>query len=228
MLFKQFSSKVLGLCILVGLLALSGCGNLLNKKTLYEGEVPDAATILSFDTVQVEYIDNKSMPISFVGQVKEYGVLPGEHTLIIKYVDFWDQDSDEGDIVKSDPVRVTFTAEPKQTYQIRHEAVPTFKQSKAFAERPSFVIKNLETDQIVDARYEFAIPRSFMEGLKFEKSKDVPFVGDAAAASTANDSAKVDDAENLAAPSALEELQQLWGRATESEKTSFLQWITTK
>jgi len=230
MLFKQSLSIFLIVNLTLGFLTLSGCSSLTSKKALYEGEVADAATIRSFDTVQVDYIDNKPMAMSFVGQIKEYGVLPGQHTLIVRYADFWSLDSGDDEKVTSPPVKITFTAEPNQTYQIQHKSVPSFEQSKVFAGKPVLLVKNVVTGSVVAADFELAAPKSFMSGLRFASTPDYQFSSEGVAKNSAVESGVVGNsaAMNTTVSSTLGSLQQLWGTATKEEKAHFLQWITVK
>ena len=243
-------SKAVACAVLVSLL-LSGCNTLATKHTLYEGEVANAATIRSFDTVLVEYVDNKSMGMNFVGQEKEYSVLPGVHTVIVEYADFWSPSSGEDEKVTSAPVKITFNTEPNQTYQILHDRVASLENSKNFAEKPVFFVKNITSGKIIDANFELAAPKSFIPTIKFASTPDYQFVSDGpaveagavtkatvnAGAKTVTDSAQVSQSEQLiqesvqtssSPASALHNMQQLWEGATKEEKAAFLQWITVK
>lgn len=211
---------------------MSGCNTLASKHKLYEGEVANAATIRSFGTVLVEYVDNKDMGMNFVGQEKEYSVLPGEHTLIVEYADFWSPSSGDDEKVTSAPIKVTFNAEPNQTYQILHERVTSLDDSKKFAKKPVLFVKNVTSGKKVKAAFELAAPKSFVPKFTFASTPDYQFESDGAATNTQvsqQAAEKKPPVHKAAVPvSALRDMQQLWNTATKEEKSAFLQWITVK
>jgi len=228
--------------VLMGVfMMLSGCAIIASKHKLYDGEVANAVTILSSPTIQVTYIDNQDMGYSFIGQGKEFSVLPGEHTLIIEYADFWSPATGEDEKVVSRPVKLTFTAEPNQTYELSHEGLVTLESSKLFSKKPVFFVKNIVTDNIVDAIFEVSAPKSFFPKLKFESTPEYQFTSDSVVvipvpkvsqvtARVENSVEAVNDPVKEVKENAgrVERLQKLWARATQDEKTIFLQWITVK
>lgn len=215
MLFKNMSLRFFKSCtLLLGLLVVTGCSSLATRHNLYEGEADNAAIILSSDTIQVEYIDNRDVGVSFIGQSKEFAVLPGQHTLIMKYADFWSPTTGDDEKVTSRPVKVTFTVEANQTYQLSHQRVDTLEKSQTFAKEPVFFVKNVDTNTIVDATFEASAPKSFLPELKFESTPEYRFASDGAAVASP--------------PNRLQNLQQIWSAATKEEKAAFLQWITIK
>ncbi len=229
--------KLLMIALLGVVMTISGCAIVASKHKLYDGEVANAVTILSSPTVQVTYIDNRDMGYSFVGQEKEFSVLPGEHTLIIEYADFWSPATGEDEKVVSRPVKLTFTAEPSQTYQLTHERLMTLELSQAFAKKPVFRVKNIVTNNVVDAVFEVSAPKSFVSQFKFETTPEYQFVSDSVVSEPAlkglqikADVEPVEKNGGLVKTNAgrVEQLQQLWADATQDEKANFLQWITVK
>ena len=231
-------AKLLMVALLSAVIAVStGCAIIASKHKLYDGEVANAVTILSSPTVQVTYIDNRDMGYSFVGQEKEFSVLPGEHTLIIEYADFWSPATGEDEKVVSRPVKLTFTAEPSQTYQLTHERLVTLASSQVFAKKPVFIVKNVVTNNVVDAVFELSAPKSFVPQFKFETTPEYQFVSDSVVSESAvkilpikMDIEAVDKNSSLMSENVgrVARLQQLWAGATQDEKTTFLQWITVK
>lgn len=229
--------KKLAVALVVAVITLSGCAIIASKHKLYDGDVADAVTILSGPTIQVTYIDNLDMGYSFVGQEKEFLVLPGEHTLIIEYADFWSPATGDDEKVVSRPVKLTFTAEPSQTYQLSHERLITLESSQAFAKMPAFSVKNVVTNNVVDAVFEVSAPKSFISQLKFKATPEYRFLSDSVASEPAPKVLQIKtDVEPVGKNGSLvnesvgrvERLQQLWSDATQGEKASFLQWITVK
>ena len=217
-------SKLLAIALVSVFMALSGCAIIASKHKLYDGEVANAVTILSGPTVQVTYIDNRDMGYSFVGQEKEFLVLPGEHTLIIEYADFWSPATGDEEKVASRPVKLTFTAEPNQTYQLSHERLVTLESSKVFAKKPVFFVKNIVTNSVVvDAVFEASAPKSFVPKFKFETTPEYQFASDSAVVESTGKVPQV-----IVNTGRVERLQQLWAGATQDEKAMFLQWITVK
>lgn len=230
------TGRALKVALLVGVSGLHGCSVLNSKSTLYDGVVADAATIKSSETVLFNYIDNRDLGLSFVGQEKEYGVLPGRHSLIVEYADFWSLSNGDDEKVSSRPVKVTFVAKPRQHYQVRHEEVATFEQSKIFAKKPEFTVYNTTTGEVVDAGYELSAPRSFIPKIKFESTPDYVFVGkqenremDIAGNGKKNTTlaAVVQGSKNVK-PGVVNVLKQHWQAASAEERAIFLQWITAK
>jgi hypothetical protein len=231
--------KLLMIALLGMVMAVSGCAIIASKHKLYDGEVANAVTILSSPTVQVTYIDNRDMGYSFVGQEKEFSVLPGKHTLIIEYADFWSPATGEDEKVVSPPVKLTFIAEPSQTYQVSHERLITLESSQAFAKTPVFFVKNIVTGNIVNAAFEASAPKIFVPKFKFETTPEYQFASDsdsAAPESAQKMSQKNTDIkfvgknDNLvkASKGRVAQLQKLWSGTTPKEKAVFLQWITIK
>ncbi|OUS24933.1 hypothetical protein A9Q99_23075 [Gammaproteobacteria bacterium 45_16_T64] len=231
----KITGKFLKAAFFIGASGLLGCSGLAGKYALYDGVVADAATIKSSGTILFNYIDNRDMGLSFVGQEKEYGVLPGEHSLVIEYADFWSLTSGDDEKVYSRPVKVTFVAKPSQHYQIRHEEVSTFEQSVIFAKKPVFAVWNTVTGKVVDAKYELSEPRSFLPKMKFESTPDYVFTRQ-------KENTEIGSVENNPpnlAPAVVQEpkvgkfevvniLKQQWEAASAEERAVFLQWITAK
>ena len=229
--------KLLMIVLLGVVMAVSGCAIIASKHKLYDGEVANAVTILSSPTVQVTYIDNQDMGYSFVGQEKEFSVLPGEHTLIIEYADFWSPATGEDEKVVSRPVKLTFTAEPSQTYQLSHERLVTLESSKVFAKKPVFFVKNIVTNSIVDTVFEASVPKSFLPKFKFETTPEYQFVSDNVVVDPVQSVSQIEEgvapveavaSQAIEGVGRVEQLQQLWAVATKDEKTRFLQWMTVK
>ncbi len=223
-MFEKTRSKLLTVIFVGVFMSMSGCSIIASKHKLYDGEVGNAVTILSGPTVQVTYIDNRDMGYSFVGQEKEFSVLPGKHTLIIEYADFWSPATGDDEKVVSAPVKLTFIAKPSQTYQITHERLMTLKSSQNFAKKPVFFVKNVVTKSVVDAAFEVSAPKSFVPEFKFETTPEYQFVSDNVVA----DPVEKNDVPTRTDTGRVLQLQQLWGGATQDEKTAFLQWITAK
>jgi len=230
-------AKLSMIALLGAVMTMPGCAIIASKHKLYDGEVENAVTILSSPTVQVTYIDNRDMGYSFVGQEKEFSVLPGEHTLVIEYADFWSPATGEDEKVVSRPVKLTFTAEPSQTYQLTHERLVTLESSQVFAKKPVFIVKNVVTNSVVDAVFELSAPKSFVPQFKFETTPEYQFVSDSVVSESAVKVLQIKtDREPAEKNSSLvnehvgrvASLQQLWAGATQDEKTTFLQWITVK
>ncbi|MBV1921195.1 MAG: DUF2057 domain-containing protein [Pseudomonadales bacterium] len=223
-MFEKLSSKLLVAIFIGAFMSVSGCAIIASKHKLYDGEVAGAVTILSSPTVQVTYIDNRDMGYSFVGQEKEFSVLPGEHTLIIEYADFWSPATGDDEKLVSPPVKLTFIAEPSQTYQILHEPLLTLESSQDFAKTPLFFVENVVTKSVVDAVFDVSAPKSFVPKFKFETTPEYEFASDNVVAESVE---KIDVPARTDA-GRVSRLQQLWGGATQDEKTAFLQWITVK
>ncbi len=234
---KKIMSNLLLFALLSTVIATSGCAIIASKHKLYDGEVANAVTILSSPTIQVTYIDNHDMGYSFIGQEKEFSVLPGEHTLILEYADFWSPATGEDEKVTSRPVKFTFTAEPSQTYQLSHERLATLESSKVFAKKPMFFVKNIVTGSVVDSVFEVSAPKSFLPKFKFESTPEYQFASDNVVDEPTPKSPQikkhvepVETVDNLVKVKGgrVARLQDLWASATKDEKTTFLQWITVK
>ena len=211
--------------IVAALLALlvSGCSTMREHK-LYQGDPSQAARIVSYDTVLINYVDDEDMGVSFIGQHQTYDIKAGKHVLLVEYADMFDVGADDHEKVVSRPAKITFVAEPGKQYQVRHPEHKKLEDAKQFAEEPAFWMVDLATGARIDTQVELSRPRSFFEGLKLQNKPEYQFASDqvnqpAAAPVAAQSNVPAGDLTNL------KMLQYSWKNATEQERTVFLEWI---
>ena len=210
--------KPIFLAVLFSVL-LAGCAAG-RHHTLYEGD--QKAQIQSFDTVLINYVDDESMGVSFIGQKHTYDIKAGQHVLLVEYADIFDVSADQHEKIVSRPAKITFIAEAGKQYQIQHPPQQRLNNAKAFAEKPEFWMVELPSGNRIPALVEMSRPRSFLAGLKFENTPEYEFSSDAVALQPAAVSSQGGE---VAAQQHLQMLKYTWQNASEQERAAFLEWI---
>lgn len=234
---SKFLHHSLKLLSLLGLMTgvLAGCATQ-SVQDLYTGSDSDAVLVQSSGTIQIKYIDNDEVHDGFVGQTIRYQVGPGQHTYMVEYSDLFDVDSDDFDKVVSRPAKITFNAQPAGRYQIDNPKQATLEEAKAFAEKPSFTVIDLDSKQTVEATIELSRPRTFMTQLKSAVAPVYEFESDQVQAAQAPplSTAPATGVQSTATTSqvsgmnSLQSLKQTWEQATQAERDQFIEWVKTR
>ena len=120
---------------------------------------------------------------------------PGQHTLVLRYSDIWQIDSDNHDKLSSG--LLTFSGELKAgaTYRVQTPSLNTYDQAKAFIEEPEVTLAS-EQNQLTASYTEKSNPLVFN---KDENSQQVDYPN-------------------------LRQLQFWWANANAYERQQFLEW----
>lgn len=197
----------------VVLLLVSACATQ-KPQNLYQGDDSFAAMIKSSATVLVKYIDNDEVNSGFIGQEPVYRVAAGQRTVMVEYSDLFEISNDEHEKVVSRPAKITFMAEPGKTYLLMNAPQKGLESARTFAEKPEFTVMDAKSGQVVAATVELSRPRTFMTSLRSAVAPVYEFESDLVP--------------EAASQTVLENLQTLWGSASEADRDAFLQWLNKK
>jgi hypothetical protein len=116
--------RYIGLVTLLAVASfLSACAT--TRKQLYPGDVRPAgetALLRSISSLQVMEMDGRTVDessVHFTPSSIEYEILPGTHSLVVRYSVMYDLDESDHAPFRSDPVTLTFLAEAGHTYDLR-------------------------------------------------------------------------------------------------------------
>lgn len=208
--------------VLLGLFA-SGCATK-QYHDWYQGEQNQAAVLKSNNTILIDAINGKEAEVAFIGQKHSYELAPGRYTLLVSYADMYDLTADDFEKVKSNPVKMTFSAEPGKTYQLVHREIADVRDARQFAEKPELKIQDAASGAYVAVELEHTIAKSFLPKVLFASEEEKVFASDyqQSAGNTAPANVEPATKEEL---SALKMLQFSWKNASPKEREAFMQWV---
>jgi len=215
---QKWSISVLCLMLLVGCAALK-------TYDLYEGDNSQAATLLSFDTLLVDRIDQRDMGMGLIGQRYQYFLSPGNHVLVVRYADMWDENAGDHEKITSPAITVAFTLEAGKTYQLGHSAIKNIEASIEFAKRPALYLIDVDTGKTVDVSFDIAERKNILSALNlvadFSKQDHVRQPDNFHPLK--NTFSDMEPKVNSSTP--LSALKQAWQQANQQDRSEFLQWI---
>jgi hypothetical protein len=114
---------------LFSLLFLAGCAAP-KPLQLYEGAPKPAAELAHLIvpmTITILEINDRPLDTFrvFVPEEQACDILAGDVSLKLRYDMIWDIDSEEYEVVKSEPITIQFKAEAGKTYRLEHEPAIT-------------------------------------------------------------------------------------------------------
>jgi uncharacterized protein YccT (UPF0319 family) len=186
-------------------LLLNGCAAQGPVRT-YEGPERPAAEVAVLTTpeqIQVMAIDGREPPVGFLKSNVELALLPGEHVLSLRYVQLFQVNADEHDIVRSSQAALRFTAAPGARYRLEVPPQPNRDAARQFAKAPQFRL-------VGDGAAVESVPiKSFAEASLVDTiSKAFEAQGEPARPVTNVDL-----------------LKDVWGRSSAQEREAFRSWL---
>lgn len=195
-----------GLLLAFALGAVAGCASQAPLKA-YEGPVraPAELALLSApEQIEVLSIDGKEAPPRLFKGSLQAALLPGEHVLSLRYVEFFQLNADEHDIVRSKPAALRFTATAGSQYRLEIPKQPDHDAARKFAKSPQF--------RLVDE-----------EG-RVTESMPIKSYAEASLIDTLNKALEGQD-EPARPVTNLDLLKDVWSRSTPEEKEAFRSWL---
>jgi hypothetical protein len=172
-------------------------------------------------------VDGNSYTQPLMGNETVVKLLPGDHKIVIKYVDFWSVNADTDDRVASQPMLVAFNAKAGEKYRIQSQELKDIKAAKAFAKNPKVDIISVSSNSSVatDIKYQLedkGLIAAFIDSLSPNDTPE-PAVTEA----TAAEAAAAQPPSSKGEP-ALEMLKYWWQKADAQQQEDFMKWIVEK
>jgi hypothetical protein len=193
-----------------------GCGLLANCTTIcLAGDVVtqpivDKVSLEVPELIQILSIDGQEGNSNFLGSRAHIQQLTvGEHVLSVRYTQLFNINADEHDILKSKPMAIRFTAEAGQTYQLSVTPPRRYEAAKEFAKQPDIrlVNKTAGTSQ---------------QAIQIKSYAEASLVDSIGKAFQSSDESVSKQSDNV------QLLQDIWLRATPTERQAFAAWLANK
>ncbi|MBP7178697.1 MAG: DUF2057 domain-containing protein [Moraxellaceae bacterium] len=179
---------------------------------LYDGEArqpAEVALISAPEQVQVMALDG----VEPTGLLRQHSqsleLLPGEHVLTLRYVQLFQINASEHEVVRSRQAALRFTAVAGTEYRLEMDKQPSLDAARKFAKAPQFRLINNANETVGQST---AI-KSYAEASLIDTITK-------AFESTQNSDAQTQ------AQTHLDLLKDVWGRATPDEREAFQLWLT--
>ena len=210
---------VLGNLTLVNLsrvVLIVGCGLVINSPAICLAAAASSQTIgnkVSLEVpelIQVLSIDGQEANSHFLGSRAHVQQLTvGEHVLSVRYTQLFNINTDEHDILKSKPMAIRFTAETGQTYQLSVTPPKRYDAAKEFAKQPDIrlINKTAGTSQ---------------QAIQIKSYAEASLVDSIGKAFQSSDESVSKQSDNV------QLLQDIWLRATPTERQAFAAWLASK
>lgn len=175
---------------------------------LYEGALKPAAETAMIrlpEQIQVMALDGQEQTGSLLQRDQMLAVLPGEHVFSLRYVELFQINSEEHEVVRSRQSALRFTAVAGHEYRIEIDKQGNLDAARKFAKDPKFRLVDVNSGTVTEST---AI-KSYAE------------------ASLVDTIAKAFDSSDSKAqgPTHLDLLKDVWGRASHEERAGFRAWL---
>lgn len=175
---------------------------------LYEGPLRSAAETAMIrlpEQVQVMAMDGQEQAGSLLQRDQLLAVLPGEHVFSLRYVELFQINSEEHEVVRSRQTALRFTAVAGREYRIEMDKQGSLDAARKFAKDPKFRLVDVGSGAVTEST---AI-KSYAE------------------ASLIDTITKAFDSSDSKAqgPTHLDLLKDVWGRASPEDRASFRVWL---
>lgn len=175
---------------------------------LYEGELRSAAETAMIrlpEQVQVMALDGQEQTGSLLQRDQLLAVLPGEHVFSLRYVELFQINSEEHEVVRSRQSALRFTAVAGHEYRIEMDKQGSLEVARKFAKDPKFRLVDVSSGAVTEST---AI-KSYAE------------------ASLVDTITKAFDSSDSKAqgPTHLDLLKDVWGRASPEDRAGFRVWL---
>ena len=193
-----------------------GCGLVINSPAICLAAAASSQTIgnkVSLEVpelIQVLSIDGQEANSHFLGSRAHVQQLTvGEHVLSVRYTQLFNLTADEHDILKSKPMAIRFTAEAGQTYQLSVTPPKRYDAAKEFAKQPDIrlINKTAGTSQ---------------QAIQIKSYAEASLVDSIGKAFQSSDESVSKQSDNV------QLLQDIWLRATPTERQAFAAWLASK
>jgi uncharacterized protein YccT (UPF0319 family) len=193
-----------------------GCGLVINSPAICLAAAASSQTIgnkVSLEVpelIQILSIDGQEGNSHFLGSRAHVQQLTvGEHVLSVRYTQLFNLTADEHDILKSKPMAIRFTAEAGQTYLLSVTPPKRYDAAKEFAKQPDIrlINKTAGTSQ---------------QAIQIKSYAEASLVDSIGKAFQSSDESVSKQSDNV------QLLQDIWLRATPTERQAFAAWLASK
>lgn len=150
-------------------------------------------------------VDGREVTGSLLERSQVLAVLPGERVFSLRYVELFQINADEHEIVRSRQAALRFNAEAGASYRIEIDKQPNLDAARKFSKEPKFRLVNLK-----DA--------SITESMAIKSYAEASLVDTIAKAFDSGESKGQE-------PTHLDLLKDVWGRASVEERAAFKIWV---
>lgn len=194
----------LALCLVGLLTACASTGPI----RLYEGAerpLAEVALVSLPEQVQVMAVDGSDTGGTMLQRNSSFVMLPGERVFSLRYVELFQINSEEHEVVRSRQAALRFTAEAGAEYRIEYDKQPSLEAARKFAKAPVFRLVNVKSGAVnessaiksyAEASLVDTITRAFESASGQEKTQ-----------------------------THLDLLKDVWGRASAEERAAFRVWV---
>jgi uncharacterized protein YccT (UPF0319 family) len=193
-----------------------GCGLVINSPAICLAAAASSQTIgnkVSLEVpelIQILSIDGQEGNSHFLGSRAHVQQLTvGEHVLSVRYTQLFNLTADEHDILKSKPMAIRFTAEAGQTYQLSVSPPKRYDTAKEFAKQPDIRLVNKTTG-------------TSQQAIQIKSYAEASLVDSIGKAFQSSDESANKQSDNV------QLLQDIWLRATPTERQAFAAWLASK
>lgn len=195
-----------GAAVALAVAALAGCAAQGPVK-VYDGAVrqPAETVMVSVpEQIEVMSIDGREPPPSFLKSRVTMALLPGEHVLSLRYVELFQINADDHEVLRSKQAALRFTAAAGSAYNLEIPKQANLDAARKFSKDPQF--------KLVSVKDGSAIPSAPIKSY--------------AEASLIDTISKAFDGNQEQQPvTNTDLLKDVWGRATPDERKAFREWL---
>jgi uncharacterized protein YccT (UPF0319 family) len=199
------------LVAMVTAMSLAGCASQQGPVKVYEGAVRSPAETVQVtapEQIEIMSIDGREPPPSFLKSHVTLALLPGEHVFSLRYVELFQINSDDHEILRSKQAALRFTAAAGSSYRLEIPRQANLDAARKFSKDPQFKLVNVKDGSATDS----APIKSYAEASLIDTiSKAFEGGGEARTPVTNTDL-----------------LKDVWGRATPDERKAFRDWLDTQ
>lgn len=196
-------SHIMRYFIILSLLLIQACASN-SPLRLYQGPtLSDAQEVTLILPIEFEIVRFNHQPVSqfqqtFRNQALVIRLVPGTHTLVLKYSDVWEIDSENHETLTSGNLTLQGDFIAGHTYQLHYPELNSYAQAKRFADSPT--LKLVSKQQSIHASVS-------------KKANPLIF-------------GKDENTQQVDYPH-LRQLKFWWSKANDYERQTFQQWIQT-
>lgn len=193
--------------VVPAVMLLAGCTTT-GSVRLYEGQARHPAEVTQIrvpEQVQVMAMDGVEVTGTLLQRGQSLEVLPGEHVLTLRYVQLFQINSEDHEVVRSRQAALRFTAEAGATYRLEMDAQPSLDAARKFARDPKFRMVNEGSGAV-------------------EQSTAIKSYAEASLVDTITRAFESTQSQ-AQGQTHLDLLKDVWGRATPQERTAFREWV---
>jgi uncharacterized protein YccT (UPF0319 family) len=186
---------------------LTGCAST-GPIRLYEGPARQQADVTHIqvpEQVQVMAMDGVEVTGALLQRGQALEVLPGEHVLTLRYVQLFQINSNDHEVVRSRQAALRFTAEAGETYRLEMDVQSSLDAARKFAKSPAFRVVNVKSGAM-------------------EQSVAIKSYAEASLVDTIT-KAFESTQQQAQGQTHLDLLKDVWTRAVPEERTAFKKWL---